>query len=117
MEYSYRDIGNVKILKLSGVIDRYNSQPIRKWLEEATATPPAQIVINLMGVDFLDSNGLAVLVYGYKRAKEAGGSLRLCGLRNSVRILLELTRLDKVFEVYVSEEDAIQAFAPVEQVS
>jgi anti-sigma B factor antagonist len=78
---------------------------------------PAYLVVNLAGVEFLDSNTLAILVHGLKRAHQNRGDLRLCCLRNSVRILFELTRLDNVFEIFVSEEDAIQSYKVVEKLS
>lgn len=114
MEYSTRTVGKVRVLGLTGNFDRYNLTIIRQWLEDATKSAPAYIVINLSGVEMVDSSGLATLVYSLKRARRFGGNVRLCGLSQSIRMLFELTRMDKIFELFVTEEDAIQAFSLVE---
>ena len=114
MEYLTRTVGKVRVLGLSGNFDRYNLAVIRQWLEDATKSSPAYIVINLSGVDLLNSSGLATLVYSLKRARKFDGNVRLCGLSQSIRMLFELTRMDKIFELYVTEDDAIQAFSLVE---
>jgi anti-sigma B factor antagonist len=115
--YTIHSRGNVQILSLSGRIDTSNLPPIRRWIEDATASEPAYIVINLEQVNFLDSNALATLVFGLKRSRQVKGNLNLCSLQQPVRILFELTRMDRVFDIYPCEEDAINAFKKIEVVS
>jgi len=114
MELISRNMGKVKILELTGSFDRLNVEPVRQWIENAIASDPAFLVVNLNKVDFLDSSALAILVSGLKKARQQRGDLRICGLRQSVRLLFELTRLDKVFEIYLSEDDAVQGYAYIE---
>lgn len=111
MELHDRSQAGVKILALEGSFDTYTAEPIRRWLDESTRSAPAQVVINLSNVEFMDSTALSTLVQGMKRAREKGGELYLCGLQSPVRLIFELTRLDRVFEIYVTEEDAVQAIA------
>ncbi len=66
--------------------------------------------MNLAGVQFVDSTALATLVQGMKRCRQLKGDLRLCGLQQPVRMIFELTRLDKAFEIFSGEDEAIQAF-------
>ena len=70
-----------------------------------------QVVVNLAGVNFIDSTGLATLVQGMKHCRQEKGDLRLCGLQQPVRIIFELTRLDKAFEILTDEESAVNSFA------
>ena len=79
-------------------------------MQDATSTPPAKVVVDLSDVSFLDSTALSTLVQGLKRSRELNGDVRLCGLHQPVRMIFELTRLDKAFEIYISQEDAIEAF-------
>jgi anti-sigma B factor antagonist len=111
MELMSRADNNVQILALSGRFDTHTAEPVRDWLEQATVTQPANIVINLSNVDFLDSTALSTLVHGMKHSREKNGDLRICGMQPPVRIIFELTRLDRVFEIYPAEEEAVQAFA------
>jgi anti-sigma B factor antagonist len=107
---------NVQVITLSGRFDGSAISPIRHWLEEATSKEPANIVVNLNQVTFLDSSALATLVFGLKRATQFNGALRLCCLQRRVRLLFELTRMDRVFEIYPCEEDAINTFASIDSV-
>jgi anti-sigma B factor antagonist len=110
MDLQTRSIENVKILSLYGRFDTYNASPARSWIEEATTSMPAYLVVNLENVQFMDSTALSVLVQGMKRSRQLDGDLRLCNVPASIRMILELTRLDKVFEIFPEENQAVQAF-------
>jgi anti-sigma B factor antagonist len=110
MDYKTYARSNVQILELTGRLDTYTAPPIRQWLEDTTLNGSPQIVVNLESVSFLDSTGLATLVQGMKRCRQRSGDLRLCNLQQPVRLIFELTRLDKAFEIYPGEEEAVRAF-------
>ncbi len=111
MEINVRSAENVKILELAGRFDTYTADTARQSIEQAMAEEPANIVVNLEKVDFADSTALATLVHGLKRSRELQGDLRLCHLQQSVRMVFELTRLDRFFEIFAREDEAVQAFA------
>lgn len=115
MEIMDRLEDGVQILQLTGRLDAYSSPDVREWIASRTQGPPAQIVVNLRGVSFVDSTGLATLVQGMKRSREHGGDLLLCHLQQPVRLIFELTRLDRAFEVLPAEEDAVAAFHTTRQ--
>jgi anti-sigma B factor antagonist len=69
-----------------------------------------RIVLNLPGVTYIDSGGLGTLVALYTSARSADGSIKLANLTKRVGDLLQVTKLLTVFEVYDSEEKAVQAF-------
>jgi len=62
-------------------------------------------VIDLAKVDFMDSSGLVSLVKGLKSARQSGCRLVLCNVQAPVRLVLELTQLDSVFEIFNAYED------------
>ncbi|MCX7595451.1 MAG: STAS domain-containing protein [Fischerella sp.] len=62
-------------------------------------------VIDLAEVDFMDSSGLFFLVQGLKPARQSGCRLVLCNVQASVRLILELTQVDSVFEIFHSYDD------------
>jgi anti-sigma B factor antagonist len=68
-----------------------------------------RIIVNLEGVDFMDSTGLAVLVGGLKRIKEHKGSMMLSTTKDAILRILSLTGLNKVFPVHESVEAALAA--------
>ena len=103
--------GAINILELSGRFDAYEVPPVKEMLQEMVQKSPAQVVINLGQVNFVDSSALAAMVQGMKHCRENSGDLHLCQLQQPVRIIFELTRLDKAFEIYATEEEAVAAFA------
>jgi anti-sigma B factor antagonist len=64
-------------------------------------------VIDLKDVNFMDSSGLVPLVNGLKTARQNGCRLVLCNVQTPVRLVLELTQLDSVFEIFDSYEQAV----------
>jgi anti-sigma B factor antagonist len=101
---------NIKVISLTGRLDSYTIPASRKLLDEALESQPPYIVVNMQAVNFIDSTALSALVQSLKRSRESNGNLRLCCLQQPVRMIFELTRLDKVFEIFVSEREAVQAF-------
>lgn len=110
MELNLRSADNVKILELAGRFDTYTAGEVRQWIDDAMAEDPANIVVNMQGVDFVDSTALATLVQGVKNCRQRDGDLRLCEVQQSVRMVFELTRLDRFFEIFPQENEAIKAF-------
>jgi anti-sigma B factor antagonist len=88
-----------------------NSAPaVTAWLTSAAVGHPAGAIVNLARVAFLDSSALGALVRARKAFRETGGDLYLCGLQRAVRVIFELTTLDRVFQIFVDEEEAVRGF-------
>jgi anti-sigma B factor antagonist len=68
------------------------------------------IVLNLGGVNYIDSGGLGTLVALYTTARNAGGAIKLAALTQRVGDLLQVTKLLTVFEVFDTVEDAVKSF-------
>lgn len=109
MNMETRFSANIAILELSGRFDKSTATPIVEWLEKTTNKDQAHVVVNLSGVNFVDSTALAALVRGLKYCQERGGALYLCGLQRQVYMIFELTRLSKAFTIFVDEDHAIRA--------
>lgn len=110
MEITDRRVNDVRILDLSGRFDISTADSVLKWMDKLTEEAPARVVVNMTKVSFVDSTGLSTLVQGTKQARTQNGDLFLCGLQQPVRIIFELTRLDKFFEIFSAEEEAVAAF-------
>lgn len=110
MEIKSHTSNGITVLALKGRLEARNSASVREMIKKAGSAIPTNMVVNLKDVTFIDSSGLAVLVQGMKLAKKHGGKLRLCHLQQSVRIIFELTRLDRAFEILPDESSAVAAF-------
>jgi anti-sigma B factor antagonist len=110
VQISTRQSGKATIVDVSGDIDLYNSPEVRKVLLAALREERApRVIVNLREVRYIDSSGVASLVEGLKVSRELGSRLVLLGLSQAVRDVLELSRLNKVFEVCDTEEQALRS--------
>ncbi|MBK8020812.1 MAG: STAS domain-containing protein [Chloroflexi bacterium] len=103
--------GHVQVIALVGRFDAFETAQIVKWFEVNVTDQQKHVVVDLSGVGFLDSAALASLVKGMKRCRERGGDLVLCNMQQAVRIIFELTGLDKAFKIVETKEGAVSAFA------
>jgi anti-sigma B factor antagonist len=67
------------------------------------------VFLNLKNVRYIDSSGIASLVEGLKASREIGSRLILYSLSNTVREVMQLSRLQKIFEIYENEEQALSS--------
>lgn len=112
MELKSHTVENNKItvLELQGRFDAYEAPLVKQWLDETINATSAQIIVNLSGVNFIDSTALSTLVQGMKHCREKDGDLHLCQLQQPVQIIFELTRLDKAFAIFSDQAEAVAAF-------
>jgi anti-sigma B factor antagonist len=88
------------VVEVEGEVDLATAPTLQDALVEAIAAEPTEVVVDLSGVTFMDSTGLAALVRAHQRAAERGGSMRLVGASKGVRRILDLTGLDRVLEIH-----------------
>jgi anti-sigma B factor antagonist len=91
--------GEACVLTLQGEVDVYTAPAVRTRLLEAVEGGCPVLVVDMAGVDFIDSSGLGVLVSGLKRIRESGGRMTLVTDRESILKIFRITGLDKVFDI------------------
>jgi anti-sigma B factor antagonist len=98
----------VAVIALSGEADVYTSPRIKQEIVDLLNGGTHKLVVDLTGVEYLDSTGLGVLIGGLKRARERDGDLKL--ICDNLRILriFEITGLTKIFDIYRSEAEALE---------
>lgn len=82
---------------------------LRETLKKLLAST-RKLIMNLSGVNYIDSGGLGTLVGVYSSARASGADIKLTGLGQRLRDVLQITKLVTVFEVYDTEQQAIAAF-------
>ncbi|HKF26141.1 MAG TPA: STAS domain-containing protein [Candidatus Acidoferrum sp.] len=113
IKISTRQQGEVTILDLVGDITLFNSPEIRNTLILLLKDRGLrQLFVNMTGVKYVDSSGIASLVEGLKIARDRGARFVLYGLSKPATTVLELTHLLHVFEVHGSEQEALAAPPP-----
>lgn len=97
----------VILFKPSGRIDVQGGMVLSEKMAAVVPQHNQLWVIDLVEVDFMDSSGLVALVKGLKAAHQSGCRLVLCNVQAPVRLVLELTQLDSVFEIFNTYEDIL----------
>jgi anti-sigma B factor antagonist len=106
-----REVGDVTLIDMIGRITLgEGSALLRDLVRENLAKGHKKIVMNLAGIQYIDSSGLGELVSGYRLMKSEGGELKLLNLNKKVTDLLEITRLYTVFDIHNQEAQAIASF-------
>lgn len=95
------------VLRASGEIDVATAPALRDRLAELHDRGATRVVVDLEDVAFVDSTGLGVLVGGLRRAREAGGDLRLVCTNHRVLKVFEATGLHEVFTIGATVDDAV----------
>ncbi|MFP5298207.1 MAG: anti-sigma factor antagonist [Actinomycetota bacterium] len=101
-----RKVDSHSVVDVKGEIDVYTAPKLREKLIELVSEGSYDVIVNLEGVDFLDSTGLGVLVGALKRVKAHDGSLSLVCTQDKILKIFKITGLTKVFPIHDSVEDA-----------
>ena len=111
MKAIVRQIGHVSVVDLSGKITIGEGDVIlRETVQEVLDAGNENVLLNLEKVSYMDSAGIGELVACFKRAKEKGGIVKLLNPSGKVYDLLQLTKLEEVFETYKDEREALVTF-------
>lgn len=113
LEVAKREREGIAVLDLKGrIIAGDEVSLFRTSVEDAAGGFSHRLVLNLHGVEYIDSSGLGTMVMCQTRLQKSGGTARLVNLnRRNVELLL-LTRIDTIFEVFDDEIQAVNAFFP-----
>ena len=110
MQISTRRMDKTTILDISGDIDLAHSTEVRRMvLTEFRDKRTPRVILNLCNVNYIDSSGVASLVEGLKASRDVGSRLILFGLSPIAHEVLQLSKLLKIFEIYDTEDTALQA--------
>lgn len=111
MKATVKEAGKVRVIELKGRITLgAGDLDLRKVVQDQLEKGNTSIVLNLQGVEYIDSAGLGELVACKKRATAKGGDVKLIMPSESVYKVLSIVSLHLVFEIFDSEAKAIGSF-------
>ncbi len=96
------------VLAVGGEVDVATAPRLRERLIALVNDEQYQIVVDLVGVDFIDSTGLGVLIGALKRVRTHGGQLLLVCTERRILKVFEITGLDRVFQLVNSVDEAVE---------
>jgi anti-sigma B factor antagonist len=100
----------VVLVAVDGQLIVGNRQELKQKVLDAVEGGAKKFVIDFSRTGYIDSSGLGVLVSLSKKIREQGGDLRLAGLNEDLQTLFELTKLDTLFSILKTPEEAVAAF-------
>jgi anti-sigma B factor antagonist len=106
MQFSYEVKDSYAEVKGSGRLNMVAAPKLREVVAEVVAGGSSRVVVNLEETVFMDSSGLGALIGCLKAARQAGGDLRISGVQPQVKMVLELTNMDRVLTSYPTPEAA-----------
>jgi anti-sigma B factor antagonist len=112
MEIQERQREGVRILDLKGSLTAGEACQLLKAHANVNLDLQPRVVVNLEGVDYIDSSGLGMLVNCFSTLQKAGGGLRILSPSERDMELMVLTKLATVFQVFKDEQDAVNSFFP-----
>jgi anti-sigma B factor antagonist len=109
MKVNAESQGGATIISPEGDVDLGRSPTLRTSLRQAQTSKPQRLIVDLSQVDYMDSSGVATLVEALQNARKSGTKMVLCGLKDRVRSIFEIARLDTVFTIAESRDKAMTA--------
>jgi anti-sigma B factor antagonist len=105
-----KDSSGVLVVQVDGQLIVGNRHELKDLIQAALDTGERRLLIDFSRTGYIDSSGLGALVSISKRVRESGGELRLSGLNDDLRSLFELTKLDTLFAITETPEQALTSF-------
>ena len=99
------------VLSISGEVDVVRSPDLQEALQDAIGRVSGKgaLIVDLSGVTYMDSSGVATLVRGLQLSRKKGVQMVLCALQERVRSIFEIARLDTVFTIAGTLDEAVEA--------
>jgi anti-sigma B factor antagonist len=110
MGFSKTQNDGVAILKVEGQLIVGNRQELKGLVQEGLDQGERKFVIDCTQTGYIDSSGLGALVSLSRKVREQGGELRIAGLNDDLRALFELTKLDTLFHISPTADEALASF-------
>lgn len=102
--------GDVLVVSVEGDLDAGTSPELRNKFEELIGQGENKYVIDLEKVGFMDSSGISAIVNLFKRVRIGQGDVKLCTLSAELKKIFELTRLNRVFDIYENRAAAVSSY-------
>jgi len=98
--------GPVVTVALGGDVDLHHSPAVRNELMRLAADQPNRLIVDLAGVTYMDSSGVATLVQALQQVKRYNGRLFLVAPNERVRSIFQIARLDSIFQIVDTQQEA-----------
>jgi anti-sigma B factor antagonist len=111
MQLAIQPAGNANVIRLQGkIMSDLETTEVMDAVKACIFDGKNKVVLDLAGVDWMNSTGLGMLIAARGLLLDVSGGLRLAGLNESVKQLMHLNKLDTIFEIHPDSQAAVQGF-------
>lgn len=111
MRIETREENGIVILDLQGkLMGGPDAETFKATFHKLLETGQKRVVVNLHGVDWINSTGMGILISGYTTMRRGGGDLRLLHVSDRIQSILYVTKLNLIFKCFDSEDEAVASF-------
>lgn len=110
MAYAFTEQQNIQILRVDNLLNPLDNQEILHAVEGKIKEGFHEFIVDLIDMDFMNSNGLTFLISILTRSRNAGGDVAIANLSENIKKILLVTRLHSAFSVHDSLENALLFF-------
>jgi anti-sigma B factor antagonist len=114
---SVRQADGVSLVDVSGKLTSFETRAFQQMIARLLTQGQTNIVLNLTGLEYLDSSGIGELVRNYMSVIKKGGAMKVVGLAPKVEAILRVTQLYQVFPEFPDEASALESFSALRNTS
>ena len=112
LEFNHTTQGLAEVITVSGrLMSKIDSEDLISRINDLLAEERSTIVMELSNLEYMNSSGLNILLGLFTETRNAGGDMFLCNVSKKVEELLVMTKLNSVFKIYKSMDEAVSAFS------
>ena len=122
MELKTKDIDGITVIELSGrmTVDNIysltksiekNVFPFSGKIEDVAGKSNCRVILDMEGVEAIDSSGLGTILFLAKKCRALGGDLKVVSIRPEVKMVIEIVKFHKIFHVFNTLDDAVKSYS------
>ncbi|WP_345782792.1 STAS domain-containing protein [Pseudodesulfovibrio pelocollis] len=97
----------ITILTVNGNLDAEGTQALEEKVLALLDAGETSLLFDFTGLDYINSSGLRILVLAYQRLKKASGKVAICGVRDYIQEVFEVSGYDKIFPLFRDRAGAV----------
>lgn len=101
--------GKAMVLSVEGRLDSAGARDLETRLTALIGNGELSLVVDMVGLDYINSAGLRALLIAAKKLKPDDGRIVLCAMRDSIREIFEISGFASIFQIFPSREQAVSA--------
>jgi anti-anti-sigma factor len=121
MELKTKNIGGITVIELAGQMTveniysltksiEMNVFPFSGKIEDPAGKSYSRVILDMEGVEAIDSSGLGTILFLAKKCRALGGDLKIVSIRPEVKMVIDIVKLDKIFQIFNSLDDAVKSY-------